>query len=177
MKQHRAKTGLQVRREPAGRLQRERQEPPPAKLRRLYLAALAGMEDARWATELGRLYRGQKISEVEFLAGERWAMLARQYAHAIEAPTIKPPALERTSKGTRPDNEHAMPDNEHAIRAMRKPLAALQASGALAVVRAACEYERCITYELPQLRTGLDALAKHWRLSGTKTNGKLSKPP
>jgi len=171
MGKHRIKKGLSVRRERAGRLARVPDEPAPAKLRRLYLAALNEMADARWATELGRLYRSGQITEVQFLAGERWGEVVHRYRQAINAPVLKSPSYERRSPAAQIG---ALLIEEHAINAMMHAAMVLHGR-ALSVVRAVCEQDECATYELPDLIAGLDALAEHWGLSGRRRNGKLAK--
>ena len=171
MGKHRVKKGLTVQREPRGRLARVPEEPAPAKLRRLYLAALHDMADARWASELGRLYRNGRITEVQFLAGERWGETVRRYRQAINAPALKSPSYERATPGAQVSSLLA---DERAITTMMHAAAQLS-QHTLTVVRAVCEGDECATYELPALIAGLDALAQHWGLSGRRRGGKLAR--
>lgn len=64
----------------------------PAEVRRLRDAALAGMADERWGTELGRLFLSGKISAPLFEAGKRWRDAAQEYHEAILAPAQNPKA-------------------------------------------------------------------------------------
>ena len=70
-------------REPNGRPQRPPELPPPSEVRRLRDAALSGMRDSTWGTELGRLYLVGKITATMFAAGKRWGELAVMYSQAL----------------------------------------------------------------------------------------------
>ena len=84
-----AKTKLRQR-EPNGRPQRER-ETPPAQVRRLREAALAGLRDPQWGTELGRLLLTKAIDEAMYAAGRRWNEDAAKYRHVIGIRAVKSP--------------------------------------------------------------------------------------
>lgn len=168
------KVRLSVVREPNGRLQRDEAEHAPTQVRRLRDAALRGMADARWGTELGRLFLNKKIESPMFAAGERWTKLATQYRQAIGTPRgLRSASLERGSLGAEPDPDspagaevvtHDRMISQRFVRAH----AALTKSGKLseAAVRAVCERNECIGYfNLVNLTAGLSALAAHFRLT------------
>lgn len=82
-----------AKREPNGRIQRDPPLPPPSEVRRLRDAALSGMRDPTWGTELGRLYLVGKITATMFAAGKRWGELASQYSQALCSPAPDPKAI------------------------------------------------------------------------------------
>jgi hypothetical protein len=165
---------LSVVREPNGRVARDKREFPPAQVRRLRDAALLKMADARWGTELGRLYLGEKIDDAMFAAGERWAELSRRYRAATLTPReLQSAALERGSLGTAPD-----PDSEAGVVVVlrdkgtviswKRAHAVLCGAGLLAehAVRSATERNDAVAeFEFQHLRAGLAALTKFWRFT------------
>lgn len=176
-KSKRRKVRLVVVREKNGRISRsgEAKELPAVAIKRLRNAALAGMADARWSTELGRLYLSEKIKEHMFIAGERWAETAKRYDQAVAAPSPTPRSanLERGAQAHDPDPDseagaQIIQHDQLIIAAFNKAHKALVEAGKLAekVVRALCERDEFIAeYELPHLVNGLTALAAHWRLT------------
>ena len=79
-----------ARREPNGQpkrsLNRESAGPSPTEISRLRDAALAGMKDPIWGTQLGILHLSGKLTNSQLAAGKRWAELARDYSAAVGAP-------------------------------------------------------------------------------------------
>ena len=71
-----------AKREPNGKPQRERSGPSPTEISRLRDAALAGMKDPIWGTQLGILHLSGKLTTSQLAAGKRWAELARDYSAA-----------------------------------------------------------------------------------------------
>ena len=72
-----------ARREPNGRPRRHRDSgPSPTEISRLRDAALAGMKDPIWGTQLGILHLSGKLTNSQLAAGKRWAELARDYSTA-----------------------------------------------------------------------------------------------
>jgi hypothetical protein len=135
-------------REPNGRAQREPQLPAPSEVKRLRDAALAGMRDALWGTEIGRLYLASKITSTMFAAGKRWSELASQYSTALCSPAPDPKAisLDRSSTSHKID-----PDSADGRREARRHARAVQSfvdahvalkdhsRAAERIVRATCE--------------------------------------
>ena len=79
----------------------------PAEIRRLRDAAMSGLRDAAWGSEVGRLHLTNRISSSELAAAKRWLELTAKYSRALGSP--KPPttvSLEALG-GTPPD-----PDSE-----------------------------------------------------------------
>ena len=96
-----------AKREPNGKPQRERSGPSPTEISRLRDAALAGMKDPIWGTQLGILHLSGKLTSSQLAAGKRWAELAADYSAATQSP--KPPrsvALE-ASAGSAVDPDSA----------------------------------------------------------------------
>src|SRR3990167_6065285 len=81
-------------REPNGRVQRER-EFEPALIRRLRDAALRGLRDAEWGTELGMMYLQGELTEGQYAAGIRWAREAADYMSGISIFPVRSANLEK----------------------------------------------------------------------------------
>lgn len=167
-------------REPSGRPQRHR-ELAPSEVRRLRDAALCGLKDAEWGTELGRLYLTGAITETMYGAGKRWAEVASRYQAAIGIFPVRGPALERGARGANPD-----PDSDEGHKIARKEREAIEqffaahavllATGAELLVRRLCELNDAPSgpREYGAVKRGLEALAAHWALTtkGKSENGK-----
>jgi hypothetical protein len=164
-------------REPNGRAQRDPPLPPPSEVRRLRDAALAGMRDPMWGTELGRLHLAGKITATMFAAGRRWAELASQYSQALCSPSPDPKAisLERSSGGTSHDPDSAEGRKE-ARRHARAVQSFIDANVALKdhsraserIVRSTCERGEMVHghQDMMALTGGLERLASFWGLTG-----------
>lgn len=167
-----------VQREPNGRAQREPQLPAPSEVRRLRDAALAGMRDPLWGTEIGRLFLAGKITSTMFAAGKRWAELASQYSQALCSPSPDPKAisLDRTGGHSHdPDSAEGRKEARRHARAVQSFIdayAAMKTTNLLdpdrvvRVVRATCERGEMPTghSELLALTGGLRRLASFWGL-------------
>lgn len=161
-------------REPNGRIQRQ-QLPPSSEVKRLRDAALSGMRDPTWGTELGRLYLVGKITAEMFAAGKRWGEMAVQYSQALCSPCPDPKAVcfDR-SGGESPD-----PDSHEGRREARRHVRAIasfiDAHAALKtdsppserIVRAMCERNEMLPghESLIALSRGLAVLAGFWGLT------------
>lgn len=166
-------------REPNGRIQREPQLPPSSEVRRLRDAALQGMRDPTWGTELGRLYLVGKINASMYAAGKRWGELSSKYSQALQSPSPDPKAMCFDRSG----GEAADPDSyegrkevrrhERAIASFIDANAALVKDGgstAARIVRAMCERNQMLTghHDLLSLCTGLSTLAGFWGLTDSR---------
>jgi hypothetical protein len=165
-------------REPNGRVQRE-PDISPGEVRRLRTAALRGLRDAEWASELGRYYLEGKLTATQYAAGKWWGVLAARYADAIGSkPHPKPIALERGSASHQcdPGSDRGMDIADTHKRDVRRFMAvyeALQKCGPLAVkvVRDLCEYDQSPGghYHFTKLVEGLNSLAReHEKLAKAK---------
>jgi len=166
-------------REPNGRAQRTAQLPAPSEVKRLRDAALAGMRDPLWGTEIGRLFLAGKITSTMFAAGKRWAELASQYSQALCSPAPDPKAisLERAPSSTShdPDSPEGRKEARRHARAVASFVdahIALKDHGPATarIVRATCERGETITghQELIALTSGLDRLAQFWGLTNQR---------
>src|SRR5690606_38163131 len=61
--------------------------PAPAEVRRLRNAALAGMRDPFWGSQIGCLFLAGKLTAEQFAAGKRWAERAALYSRALDSPS------------------------------------------------------------------------------------------
>jgi len=164
-----------AKREPNGRIQREPQLPPPSEVRRLRDAALSGMRDPTWGTELGRLYLVGKITATMYAAGKRWGEMASQYSQALCSPSPDPKAVcfDR-SGGESPDPDsyegrREARRHQRAIASFIDAHAALQTNqpGSERLIRSMCERnEMLLGHEsLLSLSRGLSELAGFWGLT------------
>lgn len=162
-------------REPNGRIQREQQLPPSSEVKRLRDAALAGMRDPTWGTELGRLYLVGKITASMYAAGKRWAELASKYSQALCSPSPDPKAicLDR-SGGESPDPDsydgrREARRHQRAVTSFMDAHVALKAAHGTAerVVRSVCERDEMQHghESLMALIRGLTELAGFWGLT------------
>lgn len=162
-------------REPNGRVQREPQLPPPSEVRRLRDAALAGMRDPTWGTELGRLYLVGKITSAMFAAGKRWGELAARYSQALCSPSPDPKAVCFDRSGGESPDPDSYEGRKEARRHLRAVASFMDAHVALKadsigserVVRFVCERnEMLLGHEgLICLTRGLSTLAGFWGLT------------
>ena len=171
---------LSVAREPSGRrsraITRSAPEFAPTEVKRLRDAALAGMQNPEWGSELGRLLLAGKLEPELYAAGQHWAECATRYRQALDAPRPTPPparfepktptaAVDPTSAAGQQQTAHEVA----AIAALQEAHAALRTAGVLAerVVRRVCEHDEavCGTGEFVALRRGLLALALFWGMT------------
>ncbi len=168
----RTRLRLVTAREPNGRIQRER-GPGPTEIKRLRDAALRGLRDPEWGTELGRLYLERALTAEMYAAGKRWRESVAAYHGAIGVFPVRTAALER-GRSTPPDpdseggREQAVRDRD-AAEAFFAAHAALVSAGMVAenAVRRLCEDDQalCGLYELNGAICGLMALAHYYGLT------------
>lgn len=164
-------------REPNGRAQREQPLPAPAEVRRLRDAALSGMRDPLWGTEIGRLYLAGKITATMFAAGKRWAELAASYGQALQSPAPDPKAisLEHTGRASidpdTPEGRREARRHARAVQSFIDAHAAITASAdrgrrIAGIVRDVCERGNLVVghQNLIDLSRGLSLLAAFWGL-------------
>lgn len=81
-------------REPSGRLSRSARKEVGAdsvnEIKRVREAALAGMRDPIWGSELGRLFLNGKINAEQFRAGRQWSQLIARWRAVHVGPRINP---------------------------------------------------------------------------------------
>lgn len=166
-------------RESNGRIQRDPQLPPPSEVRRLRDAALAGMRDPIWGTELGRLYLVGKITATMYAAGKRWAELAAQYSQALCSPCPDPRAICLDRMGgspVDPDSNEGRKESRRHLRAVNSfvdahaAMVSIAKSAGVRAVRSVCERnEMPIGHmEILALSTGLTTLAAFWGLTDSR---------
>jgi hypothetical protein len=158
-----------LRRQPNGQPHRER-EFPPVQVRRLRDAALSGLRDPEWGTELGRLYLARRISEAQYAAGKWWVETAAWYHQALGVQPLRSASVELGRGGSSPDpdsmrgKELAVREAERAERYFEAHSVLMNAGqGAERAVRDVCESGlACVSSaDLMALRVGLLALAVH----------------
>jgi hypothetical protein len=167
----------QGRRYVSGDLVRE-VETPPGAIRRLRDAALAGMADARWGAEIGRLYLAGRLTSEQYGAGCRWADLASRHSAALGSRA----ALASTSDFNRSRGTPIDPDSEVGVMEAKRHLKDLERyQKALVViarhgvsvtqaVRRLCEEDLHLSMlEFGHALFGLNELAIHF---GLTTQGK-----
>ncbi len=171
----RRKSRLVTAREPNGRIQREaREDTAPTEVRRLRDAALRGMRDPEWGTELGRLYLEGALTGAQYAAGKRWRQEASDYRQAIGIFPVRSASLERGSHGhdVDPDSDEGQKQAtrdrngaEHFFAAHARLITA--GTLAEAVVRRICEDDAapCGFAEHKALRNGLSSLVDHYNLT------------
>lgn len=162
-------------REPNGRIQRGPQPLGAGEVKRLRDAALSGMRDLTWGTELGRLYLASKVTSIGFAAGKRWAEQAAQYSEALCSPPADPRAMDfNRSGGTPPDPDShegrkEARRHERAVASFIDAHAALKSTSGAAerAVRLVCERDQMVVGHdgLLSLISGLNALADFWGLT------------
>ena len=166
-----------VQREPNGRAQREPKLPPPSEVRRLRDAALCGMRDPLWGTEIGRLYLAGKITAIAFAAGERWGEQAVQYSQALCSPCPDPRAVSFDRSGgdsLDPDSHEGRREarrHQRAVDSFTDAWVALKTHSMASerVVRLVCERGQMLAgyHELLALNGGLSTLAGFWGLTSS----------
>lgn len=166
-------------REPNGRPQRDHHVLPASEVRRLRDAALRGMRDPTWGTEIGRLYLVGKITATMFAAGKRWGELASMYSQALCSPSPDPKAICLDRMGGSPKDPDSHEGRKEARRHQRAVTSFIDAHGVLKstgntserIVRAMCERNEMLEghQHLISLNAGLTALAWFW---GLTDNGK-----
>ncbi len=164
-------------REPNGRVQRV-PEHSPSEVRRLRDAALSGMRDPLWGTELGRLYLVGKITTPMYAAGKRWSELSVKYSQALCSPSPDPKAVCFDRSGGEspdPDSYEGRKEarrHERAVASYIDAHAALKTASVTAerIVRSMCERNEMLVghASLLALLTGLSTLAGFWGLTDSR---------
>lgn len=163
-------------RSPGGRPSRAGQERefPPAQVKRLRDAAMAGLRDPEWGTELGRLYLEGTITHGMYAAGKKWGEYADKYSHAIGVFPVRSSTGEPRGKAHPPDPDSkkgkdiAEKEADHAERFFEAHSVLVRAGAMVGPsVRRLCEHNEgpCGMAELIAVRTGLMALVSHWNLT------------
>lgn len=165
-------------REPNGRAQRT-PEHSASEVRRLRDAALSGMRDPLWGTELGRLYLVGKITSTMYAAGKRWGELSSKYSQALCSPSPDPRAVCFDRSGgssVDPDSHEGRKEARRHVRAVASFVdahASLKTDGgsmAERVVRSLCERNQMLSghVELLALCSGLSTIAGFWGLTDSR---------
>lgn len=157
-------------RTPSGQLSRagREREFPPTQVKRLRDAAMAGLRDPEWGTELGRLYLEGTITATMYAAGKDWREKAARYLNTLGHFPVRTILIEGRGGSLPPD-----PDTEEGQKRVRREAVAMErffeahhvllSAGKLAeaTVRRLCEHNEgpCGMAELIALRNGLSALA------------------
>jgi len=150
-------------------------EDAPTQVRRLREAALAGMADAQWGTELGRLNLTGQISDAMYAAGKKWAELAAKYHGSIGVFPVRSTTGEMGRGSSPPD-----PDSDEGQRVAKREREGAErffeadkilvdcGPGVRIAVRRLCEDNEapCLFDELVHVRFGLMSLVSHWDLTG-----------
>jgi hypothetical protein len=158
-------------RTPSGQLSRagREREFPPTQIRRLRDAAMAGLRDPEWGTELGRLYLEGRITASMYAAGKGWREKAARYVSTLGHFPVRT-ILPDEHRGSLPPDPDTVEGQKRARReadAMERFFEAhhvLLSAGKMAEasVRRLCEHNEgpCGMAELIALRNGLAALAQ-----------------
>jgi hypothetical protein len=158
-------------RTPSGQLSRagRERELPPTQVKRLRDAAMAGLRDPEWGTELGRLYLEGTITATMYAAGKAWREKAAKYVSTLGHFPVRTILVEGRGGSLPPD-----PDTEEGRKRARREADAMErffeahhillSAGKLAeaTVRRLCEHDEgpCGMSELIALRNGLSVLAE-----------------
>jgi hypothetical protein len=111
-------------------------------------AAMRGLKDAEWGSELGCLYLERKITTAQYGAGKWWREMASQYLSAIDAPWPTPRGISMERGlgrgGHDPDTEEGQRQSareRNTVENFRSAHAALMSTGMMAEhhVRQLCE--------------------------------------
>jgi hypothetical protein len=138
-------------------------------VKRLRDAAMAGLRDPEWGTELGRLYLEGTITASMYAAGKAWREKAARYVHSLGHFPVRTILVEadRGSLPPDPDTDEGRKQARREADAMERFFEAhhvLLSAGKLAeaTVRRLCEHNEgpCGMAELIALRNGLSALAE-----------------
>lgn len=150
-------------------------ETAPSAIRRLRDAALAGMQDARWGAEIGRLYLAGRITSEQYEAGCRWADLASRHSAALGSRANVGSSNDfNRSRGTPidPDSELGAFEKRRHLKDLeryQKALVVIARHGVAVTqaVRRLCEQDLHLTFlEFGHVLFGLNELANHFGLTG-----------
>jgi hypothetical protein len=157
-------------RTPSGQLSRagRQREFPPTQVKRLRDAAMSGLRDPEWGTELGRLYLEGTITAEMYAAGKDWREKAAKYVNTLGHFPVRSLLMENRGGSPPPDPDTAEGEKRarreaNAMERFFEAHAVLLSSGKMAeaTVRRLCEHDEgpCGIVELTALRRGLSALA------------------
>jgi len=158
-------------RKPSGQTRMQMQLTPPAEVKRLREAALAGMRSAEWGTMLGRMYLEDKITSVQFSVGKRWADLVAEYSEACCSPRAPRSAKLDADGGSVLDPDSAkgrreVRRHERMVESYLDGVQVLNRAGRMVafVVKNVCVMDLAPAgfNETEALRVGLQALAAFW---------------
>jgi hypothetical protein len=138
-----AKSRIVPVREPSMRPSREEQgvqqhQYAPTEIRRLRDAAMRGLRDPQWGTELGRLYLDRKISTAMYGSGRWWADMAAKYRAALCSPSPTPRTcqFEVSINGKPPDvSQQSVLHDRAIVQQFREAHAILLSAGTAADLR------------------------------------------
>src|SRR5215470_9629640 len=110
-------------RTPSGQLSRagREREFPPTQVKRLRDAAMAGLRDPEWGTELGRLYLEGTITATMYAAGKDWREKAARYVSTLGHFPVRTILVEERGDSLPPD-----PDTEEGRKQSRRDTAAME---------------------------------------------------
>lgn len=160
-----------VAREGNGRQQRGERPSAPTEVRRLRDAALCGMRDPEWGSELGRLYLQQQITAEMYAAGKKWCEDAAEWRGSIGIFPIKSTSIDsRRSCPPDPDSErgqYQVRRDQDAAERFFEAHSVLVLFSAEAIVSKVCEDNQSLAgfAELQAFRRGLQKLADHYGLA------------
>ena len=161
-------------REPNGRPQRGPREPSPTEVHRLRDAALRGMRDAEWGTELGRLFLANNITAAQYAAGRKYVQEAARWRSSIGVFPVHTAALERgygrSIDADGPEGQEQAKRDRQAAERFYEAHSILAMSGLVAAtsVEAVCEHN--LNANLIGIRIGLQALAHHYGLTDARNS-------
>ena len=100
---------------------RTRPEFPPAQVKRLRDAAMAGLRDPEWGTELGRLYLEGTITAAMYAAGKDWREKAARYVSSLGHFPVRSILVENRGGSLPPD-----PDTPEGRKRARREADAME---------------------------------------------------
>lgn len=158
--------------------------PAPSAIRRLRDAALAGMADARWGAEIGRLYLAGRLNSEQYGAGCRWADLASRHSAAIGSRA----GMASSSDFNRSHGTPADPDSEAGELEARRHLKDMEryqkaltviarhGSDVTQAIRRLCEEDvHLTTPEFVHALFGLNELVGHFGLTSSSKSARVGK--
>jgi len=165
------KNRLVTARTASGQLSRagRQRELPPAQVKRLRDAAMAGLRDPEWGTELGRLYLEGTITAAMYAAGKDWREKAARYTKTLGHFPVRSLLVENRGGSMPPDIDTIEGQKQarreaNAMERFFEAHAILLSAGKMAeaTVRRLCEHDEgpCGMAELIALRNGLSALVE-----------------
>lgn len=157
-----------VPRYPNGQPRRPSQLQSPNEVKRLQVAALAGMRPAEWGTSLGRLFLNEQITPTQYSAGKRFAELSAKYSVACGGPAPARSAKLDPDGGTTadPDSPTGLREGRRHRQTVEGYLTASKVLRGMGKAAEAAVTDVCVKDLHPvgliHLRGGLSALAALW---------------